>query len=299
MPAPLSPTERIALGSIAIGIVVLGLKTLAWWLTGSVALLSDALESIVNVATALAALVAIRIAAKPADRDHPYGHHKAEFFSAVLEGVMIIVAALLILREAWQGLLNPQLLDAPLHGLLVNAAAGCINAWWCRVLILRGRALRSPALVADGHHLLSDVISSAGVVIGVALAVLTGWAVLDPVLAALVAVNILWSGWRVMARSLSGLMDEAVPEDQLARIRATILDTAEGAIEAHDLRTRHAGPRTFIDFHLVVDGQTTVDAAHAICDRIEQALKQQLPEAQITIHVEPEHKAKHSGVLVI
>jgi cation diffusion facilitator family transporter len=291
----MSSTEKIAIGSILVGLVVLALKTFAWWLTGSVALMSDAMESIVNVATAVAALIAIRIAARPADRDHPYGHHKAEFFSAVLEGVMIIVAALLILREAWQAFQAPRMLDAPLEGLLVNGFASVLNAGWCWVLISRGRRLRSPALVADGYHLLSDVITSGGVV----LAVITGWAVLDPALAALVAVNILWSGWKVMTSSLSGLMDEAVGDETLEGIRATISDNATGALEAHDLRTRHAGPRTFIDFHLVVDGQTTVDAAHDICDRIEQALKARLPGAMITIHVEPEHKAKHSGVLVI
>ncbi|MDT1063576.1 cation diffusion facilitator family transporter [Paracoccus sp. CPCC 101403] len=295
----MSATERIAIGSIFVGLLVLGLKALSWWLTGSVALLSDALESTVNVATAVAALIAIRVAAKPADRGHPYGHHKAEFFSAVLEGVMIIVAALLILREAWHGFLNPRVLDAPLGGLLINVVASCINGWWCWVLIRGGRRHRSPALVADGHHLLSDVISSGGVVVGVALAVLTGWSVLDPALAALVALNILWSGWRVMASSLSGLMDEAVSEETLDTIRSTISDHATGAIEAHDLRTRHAGPKTFIDFHLVVEGQTTVEQAHDICDRVEQALRAHLPGAQITIHVEPEHKAKHSGVLVI
>lgn len=295
----MSQTERIAIGSILVGIVVLGLKSLAWWMTGSVALMSDALESTVNVATALAALIAIRVAAKPADKDHPYGHHKAEFFSAVLEGVMIIVAALLILREAWHGFQNPRMLDAPIEGLLINIGASCLNAWWCWILLSRGRLLKSPALVADGHHLLSDVITSVGVVFGVALAVVTGWPVLDPALAALVALNILWSGWRVMASSLSGLMDEAVAEDTLDHIRTIISDQATGAIEAHDLRTRHAGPKTFIDFHLVVDGQTTVDQAHEICDRVEQALKVKLPEAMITIHVEPEHKAKHSGVLVI
>ena len=295
----MSSTEKIAVGSILVGLLVLALKTFAWWLTGSVALMSDAMESIVNVATAVAALIAIRIAARPADRDHPYGHHKAEFFSAVLEGVMIIIAALLIMREAWHAFQAPKMLEAPLEGLLVNGFASVLNAGWCWVLISRGRRLRSPALVADGHHLLSDVISSGGVVLGVALAVVTGWAVLDPALAALVAVNILWSGWKVMTSSLSGLMDEAVADDTLDDIRATISDNATGALEAHDLRTRHAGPRTFIDFHLVVDGQTTVDAAHDICDRIEQALKAKLPDAMITIHVEPEHKAKHAGVLVI
>nr|WP_142661547.1 cation diffusion facilitator family transporter [Paracoccus laeviglucosivorans] len=295
----MSRTEQIAIGSIAVGLVVLGLKALAWWLTGSVALMSDALESTVNVATAVAALIAIRVAARPADKDHPYGHHKAEFFSAVLEGVMIIVAALLIMREAWHGFQNPRVLDAPLGGLAINIVASVLNGIWCWVLITRGRLLKSPALVADGHHLLSDVITSVGVVVGVAAAVLTGWAVLDPALAAIVAVNILWSGWKVMASSLSGLMDEAVDEHALRDIRTIISDNAEGALEAHDLRTRHAGPKTFIDFHLVVDGRISVKEAHDICDRIEAALKRKLPDALISIHVEPEHKAKHSGVPVM
>ena len=292
-------TLKIALGSIVVGIVVLGLKTLAWRVTGSVALLSDALESTVNVATALAALVAIRIAQRPADQGHPYGHHKAEFLSAVLEGVMIIVAALLILEEAFRGVMAPRALDAPLEGLLINVAASTINAAWCWVLLSQGRKLKSPALVADGKHLLSDVVTSGGVIVGVLLAIVTGQTILDPVLAAVVAVNILWSGWKVMTASLGGLMDEAVSDDVLTAIRSTISDQAHGAIEAHDLRTRHAGSMTFIDFHLVVDGETSVSEAHAICDRIEAALKHRLDDAQITIHVEPEHKAKHSGVLVL
>ena len=295
----MSRTEKIALGSIFVGLIVFGLKGIAWWMTGSVALLSDALESTVNVATAIAALIAIRVAALPADSNHPYGHHKAEFFSAVLEGVMIIVAALLILHEAWQAYQSPRMLDAPLPGLAVNAFASVLNGIWCAVLIGQGRRHRSPALLADGKHLLADVITSVGVVIGVLLAVITGWAILDPALAALVAVNILWSGWKVTASSLSGLMDEAVPEGELETIRGIISEAAEGAIEAHDLRTRHAGPVTFIDFHLVVDGEATVTQAHDICDRIEKALKAAVPQAQITIHVEPEDKAKHSGVLVL
>jgi len=295
----MSNTLKIAAGSIVVGIAVLGLKLLAWVMTGSVALLSDALESTVNVATAIAALIAIRVAARPADSDHPYGHHKAEFFSAVLEGVMIIVAALLIMREAWLGLMHPPALNAPFAGIAVNAAAGVLNAIWCWVLIRQGRRLESPALVADGKHLLSDVISSVGVLSGVLLAVATGWTVLDPLLAGLVGLNILWSGWKVTASSLSGLMDEAVSDDTLADIRAIISDKATGAIEAHDLRTRHAGTVTFIDFHLVIDGQTTVDEAHDICDRIEQSLRARLTDARITIHVEPEHKAKHSGILVL
>ncbi|KEJ98203.1 cadmium transporter [Pseudosulfitobacter pseudonitzschiae] len=292
-------TIKLAIGSIFVGFAVLGLKTLAYWLTGSVALLSDALESTVNVATAFAALIAIRVAAKPADADHPWGHHKAEFFSAVLEGVMIIVAALLILHEAYDGFMTPAPLDAPLEGLLINMGATVINGIWAWVLVSRGREQKSPALVADGKHLVTDVLTSVGVAAGVLLAVGTGWWILDPLLAALVAVNILWSGWKIVRDSLSGLMDEAVSEATLARIREIIATQADGATEAHDLRTRHAGSAIFIDFHLVVPGDTTVFEAHEICDRIENALKEKLEVTHITIHVEPEHKSKQTGIIVL
>ena len=295
----MSNTIRLAIASILVGALVLGIKTLAWWLTGSVALLADAFESTVNVATAIAALIAIRIAARPADASHPYGHHKAEFFSAVLEGVMIIVAALLILREAYLGFLSPRALDLPIEGLLVNGTATMINALWAWVLTSRGRAARSPALVADGRHLFTDVVTSVGVAVGVLLAVVTGWWILDPLMAALVAVNILWSGSKVVRESLSGLMDEAVSEETLGLVRDIISKEAGGAVEAHDLRTRHAGQATFIDFHLVVPGDTTVFDAHEICDRVEIALKEAVEGARITIHVEPEHKRKHSGIVVL
>ncbi len=295
----MSTTLRLAIGSIFVGALVLAIKTLAWWLTGSIALLSDALESTVNVATAIAALIAIRVAARPADSSHPYGHHKAEFFSAVLEGVMIIIAALVILREAYHGFLNPVALDLPIEGLLINGAATMINALWAWVLISRGRLNRSPALVADGKHLLTDVFTSAGVALGVLMALVTGWWVLDPIMAAIVAVNILWSGSKVVRESLSGLMDEAVSQETLDTVREIIATQAGGAVEAHDLRTRHAGQATFIDFHLVVPGETTVFDAHEICDRVEAALKQAVEGARITIHVEPEHKQKHSGIVVL
>ncbi|HEY7385337.1 MAG TPA: cation diffusion facilitator family transporter [Beijerinckiaceae bacterium] len=291
--------QTLAAGSIAVGISVLALKSVAYWLTGSIALLSDAIESIVNVATAVAALLAVRLSAKPADADHPYGHHKIEYFSAVLEGVLIVVAAVSILREAYFGFVSPRPLEAPWSGLLVNGLAGAVNAIWCAVLIRQGRRYRSPALLADGRHLLSDVISSAGVLVGVGLAAVTGLAVLDPILAALVALNILWSGWGLLKASVGGLMDEAAPPHMLARIRELISHNAEGAIEAHDVRTRHAGRRTFIDFHLVVDGDMSVARAHDICDRIESGIRAEIDDALITIHVEPEAKAKHSGVLVL
>lgn len=295
----MNKTIKIATGSLVVGLVVLALKYAAYWITGSVALYSDALESIVNVATALAALLTVRIASRPADRDHPFGHNKAEYFSAMLEGAMIIVAAVLILREAYTAALAPKTIEAPVLGLIVNGVATVINGVWCWVLVGQGRRLRSPALTADGWHLFTDVISSAGVALGVLLAVLTGWAILDPLLAAIVAVNIVWSGWSVLKESTGGLMDAAVPESTLRRIREIISQHAEGALEAHDVRTRHAGRVTFIEFHLVVPGQMTVVEAHAICDRLEEAIKHDDEHAVVTIHVEPEDKAKHSGVLVL
>lgn len=289
----------MALASIAIACIVLGTKYLAYWMTGSVALYSDALESIVNVVTAFVALIAVRISARPADRRHQFGHHKAEYFSAVLEGVLIIVAALLILNAAWQALREPRAFSEPWLGLAISGIATAINAAWSYALITYGRRWRSPALVADGWHLFSDVATSVGVILGLALAVLTGWTILDPALAALVTVNILAAGWRVVSSSISGLMDEAVDGDIGRRIRAVIAESAAGAIEAHDIRTRTAGRATFIDFHLVVPGTMSVADAHRICDRIEQALEAEVEGAEIVIHVEPEGEARHRGVLVL
>lgn len=291
--------DRIVIGSVVVGVVVLVLKYLAYHFTGSVALYSDALESIINVATAIMALVAIRYSALPADANHPYGHTKAEYFSVVMEGVLIIIAAIVIFRDAWFAFRAPTLLEAPVVGLAVNGAAGLVNAAWCFLLIREGRRRRSPALVADGKHILTDVVTSAGVIVGLVLALATGWAILDPILAALVAVNILWSGWSLIRQSISGLMDEAVPLDALEKIRGVISTNAVGAIEAHDLRTRQAGRLTFIDFHLVVPGTLAVSEAHAICDDIERALRAAVPDILVTIHVEPENKAKHHGVLVL
>ena len=295
----MTQTLRLAIGSLIVGIAVLGLKAIAYWLTGSVALMSDALESIVNVVTALVVLIALRVASTPADVHHPYGHHKAEFFSAVLEGVMIIVAAVLIIEEAYKGILNPRPLDAPLEGLLVNGLATAINGFWCWMLIVQGRRHKSPALVADGHHLLSDVVSSGAVVLGVLLAVITGWYVLDPILASLVALNILWSGWKVVKSSLSGLLDESVPDDRLASMRAIISAAADGAIEVHDLKTRHAGKMTFVEFHLVVPGAISVSQAHDICDKVEQAIKDEFGDVTVTIHIEPDNQALQHGVPVL
>jgi cation diffusion facilitator family transporter len=281
-----------ALGSIAVAAGVLALKLAAWWQTGSAALYSDALESIVNLVTAVVALCAIQVASQPPDRRHQFGHHKAEYFSAVAEGVLIVVAALLILHEAYDALARPRQLTHLGAGLGLNALAAVINAGWCAFLIGWGRRQRSPALVADGWHLLTDVATSVGVLAGLILAALTGWHILDPALAAVVALNILWAGWRLVRASVSGLMDEAVETEVAGRIRDVIADNAEGAIEAHDVRTRIAGRVSFIEFHLVVPGDMTVSTSHAICDRLEAALAEAVPGAEVLIHVEPENEAK-------
>lgn len=297
-PPPLF-ASRIALGSVLVACIVLGLKFLAWYMTGSVALYSDALESIINVAAALGAFVALRVAARPADANHPYGHTKAEYFSAVAEGVLIVLAAIAILRAAIPAVQNPTEIAASYEGLAVNLGASVLNALWATVLVRQGRLLRSPALSADGRHVMSDVVSSVGVLIGVLAARLTGWYVLDPLLAILVALNILWSGWQLVRDSVGGLMDAAVDKGTEGRIRALLSEHGEGALEVHDLRTRHAGQLTFIEFHMVVPGEMTVEAAHAICDRLEDALRAEMPDVSVTIHVEPQEKAKHHGVLVL
>lgn len=289
----------VAATSIGVAFAVMGIKYVAYLMTGSVALLSDALESIVNVLAAIAALIAIRVGSNPPDRRHPFGHHKAEYFSAVLEGALIIVAALLISHEAYGAFLEPRTLTDPAAGLAVNGVATALNAGWAWFLIDRGRVWKSPALAGDGRHLFSDVITSVGVLAGLILATFTGWAILDPLLASIVALNILRMGYDLTVRSMSHLMDEAAPPEVQAVIRAAIRASANGALQAHDLKTRVAGPATFVEFHLVVPGAMSVKQAHVICDRIEDAIEAELPGAKVVIHVEPDHKAKCAGALEV
>ena len=263
------------------------------------ALYSDALESIVNVVASVAAFMAIRWAQMPADDEHPFGHHKAEYFSAVLEGILIAIAALLIIHEAGNKLVEGvSAMDNPAEGLGVNLAATLVNAGWAWLLLKTGREARSPALTADGKHILSDVVTSGGVLAGLLLALATGWLWLDPALAIVVALNILREGWHVISESIDGLMDRAAPDDIARAINGTILANAQGAIEVHDIRTRIAGPATFIEFHLIVDAAMTVEQSHVICDRLEHALREQVPGVHISIHVEPDHKAKDEGLLI-
>lgn len=292
----MNKTLNIALISIAIGILVFALKYWAYWITGSVALFSDALETTVNVATALVAYIAIRVAAIPEDENHPYGHHKAELMSATLEGALIIIAAFVILWQAYLALMTPRPLTEVREGLAINLVAGVINGIWCYYLLLEGRKLHSPALVADGKHLLTDVYSSLGVIAGIALAAWFGIWWLDGALAILVAANILWSGYHVVQSSLSGLMDEALSEADQATIKSIIAEHGAGAVQAHDLRTRQAGQAKFIDFHLVVPSDMTVFDAHELCDRIEAVLKIEFAHIRIHIHLEPEHKAHKRAI---
>ncbi|PZP48157.1 MAG: cation-efflux pump [Azospirillum brasilense] len=295
----MSPTIRLALGSILVGLVVLGLKFTAWWVTGSVALYSDALESIINVAAAGATALALWVSQRPADAGHPYGHGKAEYFSAVLEGVLIVLAALSILREAWFGFLSPTPIDAPLLGMAINAAATLLNGVWAMVLLRAGRARQSPALLADARHLFTDVFTSGGVLLGFALVPLTGWPWLDPALAALVALNILWSGASLVRSSVGGLMDAAPEDAVMRRLRETISRNADGALEAHDLRAHRVGGRLFLECHLILPGDMPLREAHAVCNRVEEALRREMGDIVVTIHPEPEEEARQQGVLVL
>lgn len=282
----------LAFWSIIVALAVMGLKFIAWHMTGSVALYSDALESIVNVITAMAAFWAIRVSHKPADQDHPFGHHKAEYFSAVLEGVLIVVAALLIIAQVWSTIQNPKPIEQAWEGLAINGGAAVVNAIWALILIRTGRSAKSPALEADGHHIMTDVITSVGVIAGLIGAVVTGWHVLDPLLAVIVALNILYQGWKVTGESLNGLMDRGVDTEEHMHIRDIISTNSKGALEVHDLKTRIAGRATFIEFHMVVDADMSVGESHVICDRIEDALKAEVPSVRVTIHVEPDDEAK-------
>ncbi len=290
---------RYATLSILVGATVLGLKTLAWRFTGSAALFSDALESVVNVAASGLALYALTIAGRPADREHPYGHAKAELLAAGVEGGLIVAAAATILRNAWFAWHHPHPLDAPAAGLGLNAIATVLNLIWALLLLRVSKTARSPALAGDAWHLLSDVATSTGILAGVGLVLATGTLWLDPAVAAATAIYVLWSGVRLIRVSAGALMDQAPDDATMAEIRDVIAQSAIGAIEAHDLRTRGAGRQSFLEFHLVVPGDMRVSEAHEICDRIEAAFRERMGHFIVNIHVEPEHKAKHHGVVVI
>jgi cation diffusion facilitator family transporter len=288
VPTASTNLERYAWLSVAAALATMGLKTLAWWLTGSVGLLSDALESVVNLAAALIALWMLRLAALPPDKAHPYGLSKAEYFSAGIEGGLIILAAAGILATALPRLLAPQPIELPGWGVAFSLAATAINFAVALALIRVGKAHRSITLEADGKHLMTDVWTSVGVVAGVALVFATGWLLLDPLVALAVAVHIIWAGIGLMRRSVSGLLDSAIPQaglDEIAKIFAEY--SRRYGVSFHALRTRHAAARSFVSFHFLVPDAWTVAQAHRLCDEIEERIRELIDGATIDTHIEP------------
>ena len=280
--------ERFAWLSIAAAIATIGLKTLAWWLTGSVGLLSDALESLVNLAAALLALTMLRVAASPPDEHHPYGFSKAEYFAAGIEGALIVLAAAGIFASAIPRLIEPRALDTPLLGLGLSAIATGINLGAGLLLIRVGRREHSIALEADGQHLMTDVWTSVGVIIGVALVFVTGWLRLDPLVALAVAVHIIWTGLRLMRRSWKGLLDAAISTEDTGEVTKLFAEYSKRyGVSFHALRTRQAGARRFISFHFLVPDAWSVARAHQLSEEIESRIRSMVPNAAVFTHIEP------------
>ena len=281
----ITPRQALLL-SLAAALSTIAMKTGAWWLTGSIGYLSDALESVVNLAGAGFALWMVSYAQRPADEDHQYGHGKAEYFSAAFEGGLIFIAALIILLTAGERLLNPQPIDALGLGTLLSVGASLINFLVARVLLQVGRAHRSLALEADARHLMADVWTTAGVVCGVGLAVVTGWSWLDPVVAGAVALNILREGWELMRRSIDGLMDRALSEAEVAAIERTLAEASPPGCFHGKLTTRAAGALHFAQIELCVPGEWTVAEAHAVADALERVVLERTG-TRLATHLEP------------
>ncbi|MBS1184781.1 MAG: Cation efflux protein [Proteobacteria bacterium] len=279
--------KRYAWLSIAAALATILLKGMAWWLTGSVGLLSDALESFVNLAGAMMALAMLSLAALPADDNHAHGHGKAEYFSSAFEGFLILLAAIGIAYAAIGRLLQPQPLESVGIGLAVSVIASIINLATARILMDVGRKANSITLEADAHHLMTDVWTSAGVIAGVGLVWATGWLWLDPVIALLVALNIVWTGWQLLQRSAAGLMDVSVPAADLEAIEAVLERYRRQGLDFHALRTRQAGSRAFVSLHVLVPGAWSVQLAHDWSERIEADLRQAVSYAHVTTHLEP------------
>ena len=282
-----APLKRYAWLSILTAVATILLKAVAWQLTDSVGLLSDALESVVNLAGAMMALAMISLAALPPDEDHAYGHGKAEYFSAGFEGLLILVAAMAIGATAIMRLFDPRPLEQVGIGLAVSLAASLLNLVTALILRAAGRRYRSLTLEADAHHLLTDVWTSAGVIVGLAAVSLTGWLWLDPVIALLVAGNILRIAWKLLYSSAQGLMDRALPDADTVLLQAIFDQHRAQGIEFHALRTRESGARRFIDVHVLVPGHWSVQHAHEVVEKIEADIRQALPQSTILTHLEP------------
>lgn len=287
-PAKRPSLTRYAWLSIGAALGTMALKTVAFLLTGSVGLLSDAIESSVNLVAAIVALVALGIAARPADASHHWGHGKAEYFSAGAEGLMIFAAAAAVIATAIPRLLHPKPLESVGVGLAVSAVAGIVNLLVARKLLRAGKAHRSVTLAADGKHLMTDVWTSAGVIVGVALVAVTGWQRLDALVAMVVGLNILVAGYVLVRNSTAGLMDAALPTADLAVVETVLArHRSEGRVDFHAVRTRAAGQHRFVLFHLLVPGTWTVHEGHELAERIEAEICEALPGASVTAHIEP------------
>lgn len=277
---------RYAWLSIAAALVTIGLKTVAYLLTGSVGLLSDALESLVNLAGAVMALAMLTIAARPADADHPYGHGKAEYFSSGVEGTLILVAAASIAAAAVSRLIHPQPLEAVGVGLLVSGVASAVNLIVALILLRKSRTHGSVTLEANGHHLLTDVWTSVGVIAGVGLVSLTHWLWLDAVVALVVAANIVWTGIGIVRQSVLGLMDSAMREEERQAVHNALLPHLSGGIQYHALRTRMSGARRFVSLHVLVPGDWTVHQGHELLEQMEADIRHAVPHATVLTHLE-------------
>jgi cation diffusion facilitator family transporter len=291
-PQDLSPQLLLRV-SIAVAVVTIALKTLAWWITDSVGLLSDAMESLVNLASAVFALVMVTIARRPADADHPYGHHKAEYFSSGFEGLMIIVAALGIMWAAAQRLLDPQPLQQLGWGLTLSVISSAINGALAWVMLQSGRHHRSIALEGDARHLFTDVWTSAGVVAGVGLVAFTGWQWLDPAVAIGVALNILREGAALMWKSSQGLMDEALEPEVMADIEKTLAGFDHHTIRFDHISSRRSGQRRFVDLHMHLPASWSLGRAAALRASVEQALMSAVPGLRATIQLLPSDVEAH------
>lgn len=279
-------TRLIAL-SIAAAILTIALKTVAWLLTGSVGLLSDAAESVVNLVAALVAFLVVQYSTKPPDEEHAYGHEKADYLSAGVEGGLILLAAVTIGYSAIDRLLHPQELESVGIGVAVAVGASLINLVVGRILISAGREHKSIVLEADGRHLMTDVWTTAGVVIAVVAVVITGWGTLDPLIALAVAANIVVTGLRLMRRSTDGLLDRALGADELAKVHAVLREFDCDDVRFHALRTRRAGSRAFVSTHVLVPGDWSVQRGHDLAERVEQELRAALGNVTVFTHLEP------------
>ncbi len=286
-PADRSFLTRFAWLSIGAAVLTIALKTIAYFLTGSVGLLSDALESLVNLAGALMALAMLTIAARPADEDHAYGHSKAEYFSSGVEGTLILIAAVSIIIAAAPRLITPRPLEQVGLGLGVSVAASIINLIAALILLRAGKQNNSITLQANAHHLLTDVWTSVGVLVGVGVVALTGWQRLDPIMAFIVAGNIIWSGIRIVRESALGLMDTALPSDEQETLKKILEPYVIKGIQYHALRTRQSGSRRFASFHVLVPDTWTVQHGHQLLESIEADIRRALPSITVFTHLEP------------